>query len=80
MVTFLNIVLICVDNPFKVRFRIYSISSTYEVILEWIALTMLELQLGERALVSGSRFSKMRLNPFSVYTFAHSIEETPFHG
>ena len=35
----------------------YNISSTCIVILETIALTTLEIQQGERAPVSGSRFS-----------------------
>ena len=42
----------------RVWFRIYSISSTYIVILEPIALTTLEIWQGECAPVSGSKFSK----------------------
>ena len=59
----------------------YIISSTYIVILELITLTTLEIWQGERALLSGSRFSKTQClgQPnFSVYTFARSIEEMSF--
>ena len=45
------------NNKFaKAIFRIYS-PGTYIVILEPISLTTLEIQLGEHALVSESRFS-----------------------
>ena len=62
----------------------YSILSIYVVILEPVALTTLEIHLGERVLVvSGSIFSKTLMfgrTPFSVSAFIHLIKETPYRG
>ena len=59
-------------QTFKVRFRIYGISSTYMyvAILELIALNTLEIRLGERALVSGLTFSKLKNAMFGVTQFS----------